>query len=64
MKIYTAYFCPFCNNIQDGAPHGMCEDCGSQQIQPLGWLVRPQRERKKWINRIYREKRDEKRDLH
>lgn len=45
MKLDTAYACYSCREIQDRAPTGACFNCGSENIQPLGWLGRKRAER-------------------
>lgn len=35
----TAYSCPACRMIQDGAPHGRCERCGSQHLISVDRLL-------------------------
>mgnify|MGYP001596939688 CR=1 FL=1 len=52
MKLDTAYACYSCRNIQDRAPSGRCENCGSENVQPLGWLGRRRKDRVRWLKRI------------
>lgn len=52
MKLSTAYLCLSCDEIQEGAATGQCESCGSENIQSVAWLLRPAREREKWLRRI------------
>ena len=35
MKLRTAYLCIACEEIQDRAPRGRCESCGSETVYPL-----------------------------
>ncbi len=35
MKLRTAYLCVNCQEIQDCAPRGCCETCGSETVFPL-----------------------------
>ncbi len=54
MNLRTAYLCRICEEIQDGAAKGRCNDCGSQKIYPLAWAWRI-KEWRKWLRRIYGE---------
>lgn len=36
MKLWRAYWCADCDELNDGARRGVCEKCGSQQVYPVG----------------------------
>jgi hypothetical protein len=52
MKVTRAYLCYSCKEVNDGAPAGVCQACGSAHISPLDWLTRPASERRRWLKRI------------
>lgn len=35
----TAYACPACRTVQDGAPHGCCVRCGSTNLRSVALLL-------------------------
>lgn len=52
MKLDTAYCCYNCREIQNRAPIGKCENCGSENIHPLGWIGCRRKDRLSWLKRI------------
>lgn len=35
MKLGRAYYCADCDEVNDGAPRGVCQRCGSHQVYPV-----------------------------
>ena len=52
IPLSTAYLCFNCRTVLDKVPTGKCANCGSENIQPLGWLGRRRRDRVRWLRRI------------
>ena len=41
MKLRHAYLCISCEEINDCAPHGVCQACGSEAVYPLSKALSP-----------------------
>jgi hypothetical protein len=49
MKLSNAYVCFSCKEVSDGAPHGRCPVCNSDDVFPLGWFEYSEEERSRWF---------------
>lgn len=52
MNLKTAYLCQDCYHIQDRAPRGVCQVCGSQNIQSVARLLTSPEEKEAWLTLI------------
>jgi hypothetical protein len=52
MKLSRAYVCFSCKEVTDGAPHGKCASCDSENVYPLAWMEHSEEERMRWLNLI------------
>lgn len=52
LPLRTAYVCAECRQITDGAPHGVCQCCGSSAVRSVAQLLLSAEERQTWLNLV------------